>query len=180
MNAASSTVLAIARGFTVRDPSRPLQATLTRPLSACYHLPGSSLLRRGARMQDRLDTVIAFVVLLLGLSVFVTVAVQFVVALLGLRGWNLSWGVLTLLRQAAPDLPDVLRVKLARVATTHALTATFPALAEWLARAAPSMPWFRSAAVTKAELLHALRAATTQALPTISQEERTILRTSLL
>jgi hypothetical protein len=47
---------------------------------------------------DRLDTAIAFVVIMLGVSLLITIATQILSALLGLRGTNLLWGLKTVLK----------------------------------------------------------------------------------
>ncbi len=53
---------------------------------------------------EHLDTIIAFVVILAGVSLLVTVLTQSVSALLGLRGTNLCWGIETLLKELDPNL----------------------------------------------------------------------------
>jgi hypothetical protein len=53
---------------------------------------------------EHLDTIIAFVVILAGVSLLVTVFTQTVSALLGLRGTNLRWGIETLLKELDPSL----------------------------------------------------------------------------
>ncbi len=52
---------------------------------------------------ERLDTFIAFAVVMLLLSVMVMAFVQLIVSIFGLRGRNLRWGVTLLLQEAAPD-----------------------------------------------------------------------------
>ena len=47
---------------------------------------------------DRLDTVIAFAVVMLGVSLLITIATQIISSFLGLRGSNLLWGIKTILR----------------------------------------------------------------------------------
>jgi hypothetical protein len=53
---------------------------------------------------ERFDTVMSFVIVMLLLSMLVTIFVQCIVALSGLRGWNLSLGVQQLIRQVDPGL----------------------------------------------------------------------------
>jgi hypothetical protein len=53
---------------------------------------------------EHLDTVIAFVVILAGVSLLVTIFTQTVSALFGLRGTNLLWGIKTLLKQLDPNI----------------------------------------------------------------------------
>src|SRR5437764_11534375 len=54
-------------------------------------------------MFPHLDTVIAFVVLMLVASLFITAVTQVVVSLLGLRGVNLQRGLVDLFETAYPD-----------------------------------------------------------------------------
>ncbi len=49
---------------------------------------------------DRLDTVIAFAVVMLGVSLLITIATQMISSFLGLRGTNLLWGIKTILKDA--------------------------------------------------------------------------------
>lgn len=51
-----------------------------------------------------LDTIIAFVVILLAVSLLITILTQMIASLFGLRGTNLLWGVRTLLAAASPEL----------------------------------------------------------------------------
>jgi len=51
-----------------------------------------------------LDTVMSFAVLMLLLSLQVTILVQIVIAISGLRGWNLSWSLTQLFEQVDKDL----------------------------------------------------------------------------
>jgi hypothetical protein len=53
---------------------------------------------------EHLDTVIAFVVIITGVSLMVTLLTQMASACLGLRGTNLRWGIATLLKQLDPSL----------------------------------------------------------------------------
>jgi hypothetical protein len=55
-------------------------------------------------MLQYLDTIIAFVVILLGVSLLITILNQMISALLGYRGTNLLWGIQKLLSTIAPDL----------------------------------------------------------------------------
>jgi hypothetical protein len=55
---------------------------------------------------EHFDTLLAFVVILAGVSLLVTILVQMTSALFGLRGSNLRWGLKTLLaRVGGVDLP---------------------------------------------------------------------------
>ena len=53
---------------------------------------------------DRLDTVIAFAIVMLLLSLLITTLVQMIGLLFALRGKNLLWGIKRLLGQVDPDL----------------------------------------------------------------------------
>lgn len=53
---------------------------------------------------EHFDTVLSFAVLMLLLSLQITILVQVVVAISGLRGWNLSWSLTKLLEQIDPEL----------------------------------------------------------------------------
>lgn len=55
-------------------------------------------------MLQHLDTLIAFAVVMLGVSLLLTVLTQIVSAFLALRGTHLEWGIKTLLSEAAPAL----------------------------------------------------------------------------
>lgn len=53
---------------------------------------------------EHLDTVMSFALIMLLLSLQVTILVQAVIALSGLRGWNLSWSLTQLFEQLDPEL----------------------------------------------------------------------------
>ena len=53
---------------------------------------------------EHLDTLIAFVVIITGISLLVTTLTQMISAFFGLRGSNLRWGIETLLKQVDPNL----------------------------------------------------------------------------
>jgi hypothetical protein len=55
-------------------------------------------------MLEKLDTLIAFAVVMLGLSLIITVLTQIIATFLGLRGSNLLWGIETLFNKLAPTL----------------------------------------------------------------------------
>lgn len=55
-------------------------------------------------MLEKLDTLIAFVVVMLGVSLIITILTQIVSTALGLRGSNLLWGLETLFQELAPGL----------------------------------------------------------------------------
>jgi hypothetical protein len=91
---------------------------------------------------EHLDTVIAFSVVMLLLSLLITVLVQMVVTVARLRGINLFWGLKTLIGQLDPRLADEAE-KLTRIITKH------PALTH-LKRA-------RAVAIRREELIRVLR-----------------------
>jgi hypothetical protein len=53
---------------------------------------------------EYLDTIIAFIVILLGVSLLITILNQMISALLGYRGTNLLWGIQTVLSTVEPNL----------------------------------------------------------------------------
>jgi hypothetical protein len=53
---------------------------------------------------EHLDTVMSFALIMLLLSLQVTILVQAVIAVSGLRGWNLSWSLSQLFEQLDPEL----------------------------------------------------------------------------
>src|SRR5262249_14271501 len=66
---------------------------------------------------DRLDTVIAFAVVMLAVSLIITIATQIISATLALRGSNLLWGLKTILNDMGIHSQEVDRI--AREALTH-------------------------------------------------------------
>jgi len=76
-------------------------------------------------MLEKLDTLIAFAVVMLAVSLIITIFTQIISTVLGLRGSNLLWGIETLLKELAPGLstednPDAPR-KVAEYVLTHPL-----------------------------------------------------------
>ena len=57
-------------------------------------------------MLDSLDTLIAFVLIMLVVSLLITIVVQMCAAPLNLRGWNLLVGLKNTFAVIAPDAPD--------------------------------------------------------------------------
>jgi len=55
---------------------------------------------------DRLDTAIAFAVVMLGVSLLIIILTQMISTALGLRGTNLLWGIKTILTSLDPALKD--------------------------------------------------------------------------
>lgn len=60
-------------------------------------------------MLEKLDTLIAFAVVMLGVSLIITILTQMVSGLFGLRGSNLLWGVESLLKELDPKLDSRLQ-----------------------------------------------------------------------
>src|SRR5258708_6018077 len=82
---------------------------------------------KGVHMLPQLDSAIAFVVVMLMLSLMVTAAVQMISAVLDLRGKNLARGLTDLFHQISPELRDaVAKVSwLERLAHPFTPTITF-------------------------------------------------------
>jgi len=55
-----------------------------------------------APVLEKLDTLIAFAVVMLGVSLIITILTQIISTFLGLRGSNLLWGIQTLFERLAP------------------------------------------------------------------------------
>ncbi len=55
-------------------------------------------------MLQYLDTIVAFAVVMLGVSLLITILTQMISTLLGYRGTNLLWGIKTLLKTVEPGL----------------------------------------------------------------------------
>jgi hypothetical protein len=96
---------------------------------------------------EHFDTVMSFVVIMLLLSMLITVLVQCVVALSGLRGWNLHFGVIQLLEQLDPGLEKHAK-SVAKAILEHPSVAPMP-VGKWGRR--------KATAIRPEELLHILR-----------------------
>src|SRR5215831_10593403 len=97
-----------------------------------------------ASMFEKLDTLIAFAVVMLGLSMIITILTQMLSAFLSLRGSNLLWGVETLFKQLAPNLvaQGILPKELAQEFLAHGLVSdsSFSRMAKmWVI--GPLMSW---------------------------------------
>lgn len=57
-------------------------------------------------MLEHFDSILAFVLIITGVSLIITTLTQMVSALFGLRGTNLRWGIQTLLANVDPDLKE--------------------------------------------------------------------------
>ena len=118
-------------------------------------------------MLQYLDTVIAFVVILLGVSLFITILNQLMLTLLGSRGANLLWGITTLLGTLDPVLSqrnkdpklsneaekiaaEVLRNPLVSDSLLSTCKRDIPILG-WFTRR-----WRLATAITPEELVHSL------------------------
>jgi hypothetical protein len=102
---------------------------------------------------EHLDTVIAFVVILAGVSLLITVLTQTVSGLLGLRGANLLWGIETLLKELDPNLEKHAKT-IAGEVLHHPLVSdsTLSGAGPWATR------WTLASAIRKDELLEILHA----------------------
>ena len=91
---------------------------------------------------EHLDTVIAFVVAMLGVSLIVLIGTQSVSALLGYRGTNLKWGLIQLLKTADPKLDEQAEAIAQRI-LTHPLISDSN-MAQFASRFgnAPLLGWF--------------------------------------
>jgi hypothetical protein len=101
---------------------------------------------------EHLDTIIAFVVILAGVSLLVTVFTQTVSALFGLRGANLLWGIKTLLKELDPNLAAHAKTISEKV-LHHPLISdsTLSGARAWLAQR-----WSLASAIRKDELIEIL------------------------
>jgi len=102
---------------------------------------------------EHLDIVIAFVVILAGVSLLVTVFTQTISGLFGLRGANLLWGIETLLKEFDPNLEKHAKA-IAGAVLHHPLVSdsTLSGLGGWATR------WTLASAIRKDELLATLHA----------------------
>ncbi len=95
--------------------------------------------RSAAVTLEHLDALIAFAVVLLGVSLLVTILTQMIATLLGLRGTNLRWGLTELLRAIHPEFAGqaeaiaerVLTHPLISDSTLSGIKARFPLLRRW-------------------------------------------------
>lgn len=69
---------------------------------------------------EHFDTILAFVLIITGVSLIITTLTQMVSALLGLRGTNLRWGIKTLLASIDPNLKQHAE-EISNQVLTHAL-----------------------------------------------------------
>ncbi len=74
---------------------------------------------------EHFDTVMSFAVVMLLMSLLITVLVQCVIALSGLRGWNLHFGMVQLIEQLNPGLKDH-TAKIAKAVLEHPSVAHMP------------------------------------------------------
>lgn len=102
---------------------------------------------------EHLDTVIAFVVILAGVSLLVTIFTQTISALFGLRGANLLWGIKTLLTELDPNLATHAKT-IAAAVLHHPLVSdsTLSGIRVWAAQR-----WSLASAIRKDELIQILR-----------------------
>ena len=67
---------------------------------------------------ERVDTVIAFAVIMLGVSLLITIATQIISSLLALRGANLLWGIKTVLADCGITTDELESERIAREVLT--------------------------------------------------------------
>lgn len=82
-------------------------------------------------MFQQIDTVVAFAMIMLLLSLVITAVVQLVVSVLGLRGRNLLWALTQLLKEADPSVKAKAK-ELARGIVAHPVLATSTNRVLWL------------------------------------------------
>ena len=101
---------------------------------------------------EHLDTIIAFVVILAGVSLLVTVFTQAASALLGLRGTNLRWGIETLIKELEAELKPHAKTISEKV-LQHPLISdsTLSSLDVWMTKR-----WKLASAIRKDELIEVL------------------------
>jgi hypothetical protein len=110
-------------------------------------------------MLERLDTVIAFAVIMLGVSLLITVATQMISSFLGLRGTNLLWGIKTILQDSGISATaDKLARKLAREILTDPMISDSVAsrVAKWPVIGYLTRRWRLASAIRPAELSRVL------------------------
>jgi hypothetical protein len=109
-------------------------------------------------MLQYLDTIIAFAVIMLGVSLLITILNQMISALLGYRGTNLLWGIQTLLSTVEPGL-----MANAKEMATNILKKPFisDSIFSKFAGGVPVLRWFTNrwklaSAITSQELVRSL------------------------
>lgn len=95
-----------------------------------------------------LDTITAFVVILLAVSLLITILIQMVSSLFALRGKNLLWGVSTLLETAEPGLKEKAKKVATEVLTHSAISDSIFSKHKWV-----SLPRWRLAQAISPESL---------------------------
>jgi len=109
-------------------------------------------------MLQYLDTIIAFAVIMLGVSLLITTLNQMISALLGYRGTNLLWGIQTLLSTMKPGLKDKAKEMATDILKKPIISdSTFSKFAKDV----PVLRWFTSrwklaSAITPEELVRSL------------------------
>ncbi len=112
---------------------------------------------------EHFDTIFAFVVILAGVSLLVTILVQMASAFVSLRGSNLRWGIKTLIANADPDLAPRAE-EIAEKILHHPLISD-----STFSRVLPRMltRWRLATAIRKDELIEILHSLAAQ--PTMGQ-----------
>src|SRR4051794_5412745 len=134
----------------------------------------------GRSMLGQLDTFIAFAVVILGISLLITVLNQIIVALFGLRGSSLRWGLETLLEEMHHDLAPYAR-HISELVLQHPLisdstvskTHSWPLVGPFLGR------WRNASAIKVGELNEILRKLAGTAAENDEPKWKTELRTML-
>src|SRR5689334_6491367 len=102
---------------------------------------------------EHFDSILAFVLIITGVSLIITALNQMASALLGLRGSNLRWGIKTLLANIDPDLKEHAK-EISEAVLHHSLISdsSFSRWNAWLLRR-----WRLASAIRQDELIDILR-----------------------
>lgn len=109
-------------------------------------------------MLQYLDTIIAFAVIMLGVSLLIMIMNQMISALLGYRGTNLLWGIKTLLKTIDPRLAENAEELATQVLTKPIISdSVFSKLKENTLLGKMTKRWRFASAVSPEELIRSLR-----------------------
>jgi hypothetical protein len=109
-------------------------------------------------MLQYLDTIIAFAVIMLGVSLLITILNQMISALLGYRGTNLLWGIKTLLGTIEPNLASKAEQLATKVLTQSIISdSVFSKLKENTLLGKITKRWRLASAISPEELVRSLR-----------------------
>jgi hypothetical protein len=103
---------------------------------------------------DRLDTLIAFAVVMLGVSLLITIATQMISSFLGLRGSNLLWGIKVVLKDCGVTT-ELDKIALAVLTDTKSSDSLFSEMTGLIGRVVRR--WRLATAIRPDELARALK-----------------------